>query len=291
MSEATVNKTAPTRAALCVGINNFENLPQSSWLHGCVNDANDLAGLLREQYGFASDDVSVLVDAEASKKAVLEALTGLVERAESGNLDQIVFTFSSHGTQIPDTNGDEADSLDECFACYDIDSAGDSWNKDTVIVDDELHGLLLRLPAASRMDVVLDTCHSGTGLRALDLIPGRRPRFLPPPTPDGLRNVEALETTKKQSLKELSQRTNGGGGGQAVLMAACRDDQTATDAFIEGRYNGAFTYHLVRTLKTDGALSRVDLLKAVSKALKEGRFDQVVQLEATPAQKKSSWGS
>lgn len=291
MSEAAVNKSTLTRAALCVGINNFKNLPQSSWLHGCVNDANDLAALLREQYGFAPDDVTVLVDAEASKKAVLEALTGLVERAESGNLDQIVFTFSSHGTQIPDTNGDEADSLDECFACYDIDSAGDSWNKDTVIVDDELHELLLRLPAASRMDVVLDTCHSGTGLRALDLIPGRRPRFLPPPTPEGLRSVETLETTNKSSLKELSQGANGNDGVQAVLMAACRDDQTATDAFIDGRYNGAFTYHLVRTLKSDGALSRADLLKAVSKALKEGRFDQVVQLEATPAQKKASWGS
>lgn len=291
MSEAAVNKSTLTRAALCVGINNFKNLPQSSWLHGCVNDANDLAALLREQYGFAPDDVTVLVDAEASKTAVLGALTGLVERAESGDLAQIVFTFSSHGTQIPDTNGDEADGLDECFACYDIDSAGDSWNKDTVIVDDELHELLLRLPASARMDVVLDTCHSGTGLRALDLIPGRRPRFLPPPTPEGLSSVETLETRQKQSLKELSQGTNGADGVQAVLMAACRDDQTATDAFIDGRYNGAFTYHFVKTLKSDGTLSRAELLKAVSKALKEGRFDQVVQLEATPAQKKASWGS
>ncbi|MHC6221224.1 caspase family protein [Arthrobacter sp. MMS24-S77] len=291
MSEAAVNKTNLTRAALCVGINNFKNLPQSSWLHGCVNDANDLAALLREQYGFAPGDVTVLVDAEASKTAVLGALNGLVERAERGDLGQIVFTFSSHGTQIPDTNGDEADGLDECFACYDIDSAGDSWNKDTVIVDDELHELLLRLPASARMDVVLDTCHSGTGLRALDLIPGRRPRFLPPPTPEGLRSVETLGTTKKSSLKELSQGTNGADGVQAVLMAACRDDQTATDAFIDGRYNGAFTYHFVRTLKSDGALSRAELLQAVSKALKEGRFDQVVQLEATAAQKKASWGS
>jgi hypothetical protein len=291
MSEEAVNKTTLTRAALCVGINNFKNLPQSSWLHGCVNDANDLAALLRGQYGFSSDDVTVLVDADASKKAVLGALTGLVERAESGDLDQIMFTFSSHGTQIPDTNGDEADGLDECFACYDIDSAGDSWNKDTVIVDDELHELLLRLPASARMDVVLDTCHSGTGLRALDLIPGRRPRFLPPPSPEGLRIIETIGTFKKPSLRELAARSKDAAGGQAVLMAACRDDQTATDAFIDGRYNGAFTYHLVKTLRTDAGLSRADLLRAVSKALKASDFDQIVQLEATPAQKAASWGS
>ena len=35
------------RRALCVGINEFESLPQSSWLSGCVNDANDIAEALR----------------------------------------------------------------------------------------------------------------------------------------------------------------------------------------------------------------------------------------------------
>ena len=31
------------RYALCVGINEFKSLPRSSWLSGCVNDAEDIA--------------------------------------------------------------------------------------------------------------------------------------------------------------------------------------------------------------------------------------------------------
>ena len=36
--------------ALCVGINLFKNYPQST-LHGCVNDANDMASVLKAYLG------------------------------------------------------------------------------------------------------------------------------------------------------------------------------------------------------------------------------------------------
>ncbi|WP_224088106.1 caspase family protein [Arthrobacter sp. StoSoilB13] len=174
-----------SKAALCVGINKFKYLPESSWLHGCVNDAEDLAALLEAQYGFASSSIKVLRDAKANKKSVMAELNKLVDSAVDGKSNHIVFTFSSHGTQIPDVSGDEADRLDEAFACYDINNSGDSWDPDTVITDDELATLFARLPDGVLMDVVLDTCHSGTGLKSLDLLPGRRPRFLPAPTPRG----------------------------------------------------------------------------------------------------------
>ena len=38
-----------TNRALCVGINQFSNLPMASWLNGCVNDANDMAAMLRKR--------------------------------------------------------------------------------------------------------------------------------------------------------------------------------------------------------------------------------------------------
>ena len=38
------------KKALLVGINNFKNFPTAA-LRGCVNDANDLTKLLKEQYG------------------------------------------------------------------------------------------------------------------------------------------------------------------------------------------------------------------------------------------------
>ncbi len=273
-----------SKAALCVGINQFSNLPQSSWLQGCVNDANDLSSLLTSDYGFPADSVTVLHDSDAIKERVMDELQGLLDLAASGQADHLVFTFSSHGTQIPDTSGDEADRLDEAFACHDINNAGDAWDAATVISDDELYQLFAKLPDGVLMEVVMDTCHSGTGLKSLDLLPGRRPRFLPAPTPTA---VAANESKDVRVLKDLIKTGN---VAKPVLMAACRADQTAADAFLDGRYNGAFTYNLIRALKDNGQLSRADVLQVVSKGLKSGGFDQIAQLEGTTAAKKAAWG-
>jgi hypothetical protein len=273
-----------SKAALCVGINQFKNLPQSSWLQGCVNDAGDLAGLLQSRYGFTASDVTVLLDAQATKQRVMAELGSLMDRAAAGELDHLAFTFSSHGTQIPDTNNDEADRLDEAFACHDINSSGDAWDPATVISDDELYTVFSRLPKGALMDVVLDTCHSGTGLKSLDLLPGRRPRFLPGPT---ARAVIATEFNDHRSLRDL---VKAGAGARPVLMAACRSDQTAADAFLDGRYNGAFTYNFVKAVTGNGTLGRAELLKLVSKELKKGGFDQVAQLEGSTAARKAPWG-
>jgi hypothetical protein len=273
------------KAAVCVGINEFEHLPKSSWLQGCANDARDLAGLLQSHYGFDAGDVSVLLDSQATKENVVAQLTSLLDRAAAGEVQHIVFTFSSHGTQIPDSNDDEADRLDEAFACYDINNTGDTWDPATVISDDELFALFARLPGGVLMDVVLDTCHSGTGLKSLDLLPGRRPRFLPAPT---ARGVAAAEFSDTRALRDL---VVSGKGVKPVLMAACRADQTAADAFLDGRYNGAFTYNLIKSLTGDGQLGRAEILKLVSKGLRAGGFDQVAQLEGSTAARKAPWGS
>jgi hypothetical protein len=82
-----------------------------------------------------------------------------------------------------------------------------------------------------------------------------------------------------------------GRGVKPVLLAACRADQTAADAFLEGRYNGAFTYNFIKAIRGDGTLGRADILKLVSKGLRAGGFDQVAQLEGTTAARKASWGS
>ncbi|WLQ06672.1 caspase family protein [Arthrobacter oryzae] len=274
-----------SKAALCVGINEFEHLPKSSWLQGCVNDARDLAGLLQSGYGFAEADISLLLDSQATKNQVMAELDSLLDRAAAGELQHIVFTFSSHGTQIPDSSDDEADRLDEAFACYDINNTGDSWDPATVISDDELFALFARLPDGVLMDVVLDTCHSGTGLKSLDLLPGRRPRFLPAPTARGVADTEFRDT---RALRDL---VKAGRGVKPVLLAACRADQTAADAFLEGRYNGAFTYNFIRAVRGDGALGRAEILKLVSKGLRAGGFDQVAQLEGSTAARKAPWGS
>ncbi|WP_104130617.1 caspase family protein [Cryobacterium sp. N21] len=152
-----------TQFALCVGINKFENLPMASWLNGCVNDANDVRELLASGFGFADASITVLTDQAATKDAAFGAMTEALDRANAPgeHLDHIVFTMSSHGTQLPDTSGDEADQVDEAFATYDLRQNGAAWDPGSLIVDDELHDLFARLPKGVLVDVILDTCHSG----------------------------------------------------------------------------------------------------------------------------------
>ena len=196
-----------------------------------------------------------------------------------------MFSFSSHGTQVPDQNGDETvDHVDEAFACYDIAQKGGDWDRDTVIIDDELHALLSDIPKGVLVEVFLDTCHSGTGLK--DLLPGQKARFLPPPTRRGMQRLAAKSDPK--GYQELVKSTPA--ATRAVLFAGCKADQTSADAYFDGRYSGAFTYYFLKALAQDGAASRTALLTATSQSLRSGDFTQRAQLEASPKAKKAAFG-
>jgi metacaspase-1 len=273
-----------TAKALCVGINQFANLPTGNWLKGCVNDAEDTAKWLEKQAGFPGAGITVLRDEEATKANILEALTGIL--GEPG-VDHVVFTLSSHGTQIPNTDDDnEVDGVDEVFACHEMAAAGDDWDRDTVIVDDEFRELFGKVDESVLVEVVLDTCHSGDGLRSLDIMPGRQPRFVPPPTVAGMARIEAAaEPNRLRDLvKSLPSAT------RPVLFSACRSNQVASDAHFDERPNGAFTFHFLKALEA-GATSRAKILAQVKTGLVKGAFDQVPQLEAAAKAKKVPFGS
>ncbi len=263
------------RRDLCVGINQFKDLPSANWLNGCVNDALDMAGVLHDVLGFSQDQITVLTDGQAIKARIYSALQEMVEQAKSGRLNYLVFSFSSHGTQVPDPNGDEPDRADEALCAHDIRAAGNQWDRSTILVDDELHDLFVQLPPSVLLEAYFDTCHSGTGLRAADLLPGRRPKFLPPPTPVGL---DEVADRRRVGYRELAARM---AHPHHILFAACLDHQTAADALFEDRYNGAFTYFLVKQMRATGnRVSRKELVAGVRADLKAAGFAQTPQLEA-----------
>ena len=214
------------KRALCVGINQFAHLPMASWLNGCVNDANDMAAMLRRR------------------------------------------------------------GADEAFACHDMAQKGDQWDTDTVIIDDELRLLFGKLPKGVVMEAYLDTCHSGTGLKAEDLLSGRRPRFVPPPTMKGLRSIDAAAT--KSTTAELVKSIPA--GGRPVLFGGCPSDQTSADATFDGRSSGAFTYFFLKALAANPTGSRADLHKALTKGLVDADFSQRPTLEGPPKAKKTGVG-
>ncbi len=72
-----------------------------------------------------------------------------------------------------------------------------------------------------------------------------------------------------------------------VLLAACRDDQTAADARIDNDFNGAFTYHLCEAIRrAGGRIEHSQLIAELQQILRNGSFSQVPQLEPETA---SGW--
>ena len=279
------------RRALCVGINKFKNYPGAT-LRGCVNDAHDMATLLKDLLGFAGSDITVLTDAKATKARIMSELKSMMADAKAGQLKYLVFSLSSHGTQVPDDSGDEPDRADEAFCPYDLAQKGDRWDSKYIIVDDELHELFTQLPRQVLLECFFDTCHSGTGLKDVDpitlLLPNApRPRYLPPPSYEAFLQVRDLPligvASRRKENKELASHN--------ILWAGCRSDQTSADAVLGGRPCGAFTHHLIDTVRaSNNKLARAQVRDKVRAALKKGRFEQIPQLECDATNRKAAVG-
>ncbi len=272
---------ASDRRALCVGINKFKNYPSAS-LQGCVNDANDMAALHKNLLGFTNADIKILTDTQATKANIMKNLTSMVADARVGKYNYLVFSLSSHGTQVSDQSGDEPDRADEAFCPHDLAQKGNAWDQTYIILDDELHDLFVQLPKDVLLEVYLDTCHSGTGLRSIDLLLDRKPRYLPPPSLEAFLKVDGQKSRGFYESMLKKGLTN------HILWAGCRSDQTSADAKIGQTWHGAFTYYFCQEVrKCKNKLSRLEVLKKVIADLKAGHYSQIPQLEGEATRRKS----
>jgi hypothetical protein len=249
-----------TKKALCVGINDYPFGDEND-LQGCVNDANDWAGLLKNHFQFT--DVKQLLNGDATKANILAGLKGLLAGAAAGDI--LVFTNASHGTYLADTDGDE-DKYDEAICPYDTDS--------NLLVDDELRNLFKNIPKDVQLSVISDSCHSGSVTRVM-VSEYRRNRQLNPRvfggkelSPDELRTARG----KKEKYPES--------GMKEILLSGCKSNQTSADAYINNDYHGAMSYHAIKAI-TDANynLTYAELQKRVVSMLEEENYDQVPQLE------------
>ena len=250
------------KKALLVGINSYPD-PENA-LHGCLNDVRQVGDLLRGHFGFPGDGaVRLLTDARATTAAIVSSLRWLVDDSRPG--DVLVFHYSGHGSQVPDLDGDEVDGLDEIICPYDLD-----W--DHPLTDDDLHAIVGGLSAGVNLTVILDSCHSGTGLR--DLAGTRRPLLHPP------------ARLHRLIRADLAMRRFGAKAAQsgAILIAGCRSDQSSADADIAGVYHGALTFYLCRAIEDLGYCGTYRaVVTRTRRLLKENGYEQVPQIEGPAA--------
>lgn len=268
--------------ALCIGINNYPGTGMD--LNGCINDANDWAAALAQR-GYAT---RTLLDAKATKAAMLAAFRRIIKGAKPGDL--AVITFSGHGTYQPDTSDDEADGLDEALCPYDLKTKG-------AVTDDEIRALFQKLATGARLVLISDSCHSGTVTRAAPAdvdADGPRPRFMPM---GNWLPASALPRARSGGTARTVVAPNAGSAFRGVvasrpgdlLLSGCREgpNNYSYDASFRSRPNGAFTYYALKTLHTlPASATYADWHRRICEHLPSASFPQSPQLVGTAAVKK-----
>lgn len=248
----------PQALSLHLGLNLVSPKHYEGWdgeLFACENDAKAMAALARKQ-GMVP---TKLITKKATRAATLAALRSAAKALKAGDL--FLLTFSGHGGQVKDMNGDEPDRKDETWCLYDAQ-----------LVDDELYLELSRFAKGVRVIVLSDSCHSGSVTRARKPPPapkGKRLRLMPDAIGakvyaahrafyDGIQaEVGAAAAVARAAAKDdpdaaLAQVGLVGPAAQAtklvgrfkpsvLLISGCQDNQFSMD----GEVNGAFTEQLL----------------------------------------------
>ena len=107
-----------------IGLNSVDPKHYAGWdgqLQACEADAEDMISIANAQ-GFSR--VRPFLTKDATRAKVLAELGEAASVLQAGDL--LLFTYSGHGGQLPDMNGDEDDGLDETWCLYDGELVDDS---------------------------------------------------------------------------------------------------------------------------------------------------------------------
>ncbi|MCC5664738.1 caspase family protein [Nostoc sp. CHAB 5784] len=266
--------------ALLIGIDNYPDLNHR--LQGCVNDITAIEEYLNKRFDQKEYQLHLqtLKDDQATRKAVIDGFRKHLRQA--GQDDIVLFYYSGHGSQelAPKEFWHlEPDHLNETLVCCDSRTEG-GWD----LADKELAKLIAEVAEKDpHITIIMDCCHSGSG------------------TKDPLQEtgIRRLPTDKRErpldsfifSLADLTQLSDSHDPekhptgwkipkGRHVLLAACRDYETAKEYYGGDKHRGSFSYFLIDTLaKANGKLTYRDLFGRTNAIIRSKITAQSPQME------------
>ncbi|SFN81702.1 Caspase domain-containing protein [Bizionia echini] len=162
----TIQASFADKHALIIAVGDY---PKSTgWSSiSSVNDVPLIKGALLNQ-GFLEKDIITLINEQATKQGILDALARLQSQLKPGDI--VVIHYSGHGQQIFDDNGDEIDDKDESLVPIDAwVRYTHNYKGENHLRDDELHNIITNLRNTLGQDgqllMILDSCHSGSATR------------------------------------------------------------------------------------------------------------------------------
>jgi hypothetical protein len=239
------------KRALLIGIN-YKGTDVE--LRGCVNDILAISSTLQTRYGYNPLNIRILTEdgIKPTRAAILQGIAWLLQGVRPS--DTLFFYYSGHGSYTQDSSRDESDGRDETVVPLDYAKSG-------LISDDWLYAnLVQKIPKGVKLWGFADCCHSGT---LLDL--RYNVACLPVPTRD-------LSGVLVYSPGDWSTRFGYGlegtrdCAGSVCFISGSLDWQTAADAWISGKAQGAFTACLLDVLKspTSKSMTLQNVLKELN---------------------------
>jgi len=261
----------PIKRALIVGINNYHPSLDCD-LNGCVNDADNLYMRLSESFGFQASNIKLLLNHEATQQGIMDGLDWLVTNTIPG--DNLVFTFSGHGSQVPDYNGDEIDGYDEIICPYDL-------NWENSFTDDILASYFKRVPDGVQLTFICDSCNSGTVSKGISHSVdkaglNRTIRALScPETIQSIKKGNEIKNVRKFGVKAFVNTPDQ----NHILLAGCAEDDYSSEGYFYGEIHGALTFNLCEILRENKNRTWRNIEEVVTRRVKQTwGFSQTPQL-------------
>lgn len=262
--------------ALLIGIDKYPIAP----LRGCVNDSRMVESYLRTAVKSDHLQLHSLRDHQATKANIVDGFEKHLAQATEN--DTIFVHFAGHGSRekaAPMFWHLSADKMNEVMVT--IDSIVPGIGLHNPLADKELRWLINNLAQKQphNITVMFDCCHSGSGTRNIGDVLSRFTN----PGQSNLRSIDRYVFSADRDLVEKIKQKDKFEipSGQHVLMAACRNSQTAKELVVNGQQGGIFTHSVITTLeKYNGRLSYQDVMRIASIKVINTVQQQHPQLEA-----------
>lgn len=226
--------------ALLVGIRTYAHLPKEKWLDYADKDAADLRDVLVRSYGFLPENVTVLLNEQATRANIESALSTLADNQRVKSEDRVLVFFSGHGQTVKLGNGGDMGFLIPYDANVDLahpDNRGPYLA--SCLPMDHVWSYLQGSPAKHSL-LLADACYGGLLTKSRALNP---------------------EKPNAQVVASLLARP-----AMQVLTAGSRDEEALEDPKLG---HGAFTFKLLEELKAQAATpDSVFLASELAAALK-----------------------
>ncbi len=234
------------------------NPPTIPQLPGTSNDAKQMVKFLKQYCGYASDNITVMIDDDAkikntdrypTKNNIYNQIRNVLNKAQSN--DEICIYYSGHGTQQAgkQSKNEEKDKLDEAIVPVDYNMI----TGENAIIDNTINSLLRQFGKPdTKILMIFDCCHSGTmcDLKYKYIYDKKTNSFIKnisSDSSDGLSRSVADESRKSFLNKSINSLV--------IEVSSCRENEASSETDnknddINGN-NGVMTSALIYAIKSN----------------------------------------